>query len=45
MPARRLLQRFEKESKEYVEGDIWEENGKLWTIKDGLKQIMVRKYI
>ena len=29
---------YEKESREYVEGDIWEENGRKWTIKDGIKQ-------
>lgn len=25
-------------SKDYEEGDIWEENGKTWTIKDGIKE-------
>lgn len=29
---------YQKESKDYQEGDIWEENGKQWTIKKGLKQ-------
>ena len=33
---------YEKESKEYTEGDIWEENGKQWTIKDGLKQTVTK---
>ena len=29
---------YQKSSKRYKEGDIWEENGKQWTIKNGLKQ-------
>lgn len=29
---------FETKTKRRVEGDIWEEKGKTWTIKDGLKQ-------
>jgi hypothetical protein len=29
---------YEKEQKEYEEGNVWEENGKKWTIKDGIKQ-------
>ena len=33
---------YEKESKEYTEGDIWEENGKQWTIKNGLKQTVTK---
>ena len=31
----RVQSGYEKESKEYTEGDIWEENGKQWTIKNG----------
>ena len=27
-----------KESKDYNEGDIWQENGRTWTIKEGIKQ-------
>jgi hypothetical protein len=27
-----------EESKEYNEGDIWQENGRTWTIKEGIKQ-------
>jgi hypothetical protein len=27
---------------EYNEGDIWEENGKQWTIKNGIKQTITR---
>ena len=29
---------YQKAYKYYKEGDIWEENGKTWTIKNGLKQ-------
>jgi len=33
---------YEKENKIYVEGDIWEENGKTWTIENGLKQTITK---
>jgi DNA-directed RNA polymerase subunit M/transcription elongation factor TFIIS len=29
---------YTAKKKDYKEGDIWEENGKQWTIKDGIKQ-------
>jgi len=29
---------YQKSSKRYKEGDVWEENGKQWTIKNGIKQ-------
>lgn len=29
---------YEKQAKRHKEGDIWEEGGKQWTIKNGLKQ-------
>ena len=29
---------YAKTSKRYKEGDIWEEQGKKWTIKNGIKQ-------
>ena len=29
---------YSAEKKDYKEGDIWEEGGKKWTIKDGIKQ-------
>jgi len=29
---------YQKSSKKYVEGDVWEESGKTWTIKKGVKQ-------
>ena len=29
---------YRKGSKRHKEGDVWEENGKTWTIKNGLKQ-------
>jgi len=33
---------FEKLKTEYKEGDIWEENNKTWTIKDGIKQTITK---
>lgn len=29
---------YQKETKRYKEGDVWEENGKQWTIKNGVRQ-------
>ena len=29
---------YKKETKDYKEGDIWKENKKTWTIKNGIKQ-------
>ena len=29
---------YSKKRIEYKEGDVWKENGKTWTIKDGIKQ-------
>ena len=29
---------YRKNNKRYKEGDVWESNGKTWTIKNGLKQ-------
>tara|TARA_R100000541_G_C1886376_1_gene83025 strand:+ start:315 stop:890 length:576 start_codon:yes stop_codon:yes gene_type:complete len=29
---------YQKSTKRHKEGDIWEDNGKTWTIKNGLKQ-------
>src|SRR5210317_257233 len=29
---------YEKVTKRYREGDVWEDNGKTWTIKNGIKQ-------
>jgi hypothetical protein len=29
---------YDKRKQEYEEGDIWEESGKVWTIKNGIKQ-------
>lgn len=29
---------FEKRQEKHVEGDVWEENGKTWTIINGIKQ-------
>jgi hypothetical protein len=33
---------YEVEKKDYQEGDIWEEDGKTWTIKRGLKQTVTK---
>lgn len=29
---------YEKQTTAHIEGDVWEENGKTWTIKNGVKQ-------
>ena len=29
---------YKKKRIDYKEGDVWKENGKTWTIKDGIKQ-------
>jgi hypothetical protein len=33
---------YEKQTEDRLEGDVWEENGKTWTIKDGLKQTVTK---
>jgi hypothetical protein len=33
---------YEKETEERLEGDVWEENDKTWTIKNGLKQTVTK---
>lgn len=33
---------FEKTKQSYKEGDIWQENNKQWTIKDGIKQSVTK---
>lgn len=33
---------YTKQEQEYKEGDIWEENNKTWTIKNGIKQNITR---
>jgi len=38
----RIQAGYEKEKLTYSEGDIWEENGKTWTIRDGLKQTITK---
>lgn len=38
----RIQSGYEKENKVYSEGDVWEENGKTWTIRDGLKQTITK---
>jgi hypothetical protein len=33
---------WERHSDRHIEGDVWEENGKKWTIKNGLKQTVTK---
>jgi hypothetical protein len=33
---------YSKQSQDYQEGDVWEENGKQWTIKNGIKQTITK---
>jgi len=33
---------YEKQSEDHVEGDVWEESDKTWTIKDGIKQTVTK---
>ena len=33
---------YEKQTEDRLEGDVWEENGKTWTIKEGLKQTVTK---
>jgi hypothetical protein len=33
---------WEKHKQDYTEGDIWEESGKRWTIKNGIKQTITK---
>ena len=40
--ATRIQTGYQKQSEVYTEGDTWEENGKQWTIKGGLKQTITK---
>lgn len=33
---------YSKQSQDYQEGDVWEENDKTWTIKNGIKQTVTK---
>ena len=33
---------YTKQSQDYQEGDVWEENSKQWTIKNGIKQTVTK---
>jgi hypothetical protein len=33
---------YEKQTEDYLEGDVWEEGEKTWTIKDGIKQTVTK---
>jgi hypothetical protein len=35
---------YEKQTEDRLEGDVWEEKDKTWTIKDGLKQTVTKLY-
>jgi hypothetical protein len=37
-----ILSGYEKSNKDYKEGDIWKEDGKNWTIKNGIKQTITK---
>lgn len=36
--ATKVVSGYQAESVEHVEGDTWEEDGRVWTIKNGIKQ-------
>lgn len=40
--ATRIQTGYEKKTIEYKEGDVWEDKGKTWTIKNGLKQTVTK---
>ena len=40
--ATQLQSGWEKDQSVHTEGDVWEEGGKTWTIKNGLKQTMTK---
>jgi hypothetical protein len=33
---------YNKQQQDYQDGDVWEENGKQWTIKNGIKQTVTK---
>jgi acetyl-CoA carboxylase beta subunit len=33
---------YSKQQQDYQEGDVWEENGKQWTLKNGIKQTVTK---
>lgn len=40
--ATQLQAGWEKDKKTYEEGDVWEDSGKRWTIKNGIKQTVTK---
>jgi len=40
--ATQLQAGWEKHSVDHIEGDVWEESGKKWTIKNGIKQTVTK---
>jgi hypothetical protein len=40
--ATRIQSGYTKEQVKHIEGDVWEENGKTWTIYNGIKQTVTK---
>ena len=40
--ATQLQAGWERDKRTYQEGDVWEDNGKKWTIKNGIKQTVTK---
>lgn len=38
-----VLSGYEKESQDHKEGDVWEDSGRTWTIKNGIKQTVSKQ--
>ena len=38
----RIQSGFDKHDEDHKEGDVWEQNGKQWTIKNGIKQTFTK---
>jgi len=38
-----VLSGYEKSIKQYKEGDVWEDSGRSWTIKNGIKQTVTKQ--
>lgn len=38
----RIQAGYEKQKENHQEGDVWEENGKTWTLKNGIKQSITK---
>jgi hypothetical protein len=40
--ATKIISGYTKQEQEHVEGDVWEEEGRTWTIKNGTKQNLTK---